>query len=294
MFKVSEDKAKELASNYVKFGDIWPLVPDEPERLTVSESEPQTYQIPEPSPSRLEPVVEVAETSALVLGDLHCPYHNAVMLRRAIQICTEFFPLVKAIIFGGDTFDFPSISAHPQTGEAADPDAVIDTAGAVLRAMLAHFDFAYFVNGNHDERVAKKLNRPLHLRHLISAALGSQRPPCEVVISNLDYLHLGEKWLIGHPSQYRAQGGRTPAELADKYGRNVITFHNHQIGLTQSKSGKWIAIDAGHMTDPNRHSYVARRLTTFPAWAAGFVIIDRGYPYVFPEISTDWAAWGCK
>ena len=233
--------------------------------------------------------------SALVLSDLHCPYHHAAMLERALALRAKVYPEVDTLIIAGDLFDFAGLSRHPQDQcEAAVTDE-LQVAGRVLRALLAPFARAVVMPGNHDERLAKKLEAHIPMRFLIDGCLGSDRPACQVTTTEYDYVYVEHddperRWVIGHPSHYSGMGGRTPASIADLEQRNVMTAHNHVIGLSQSPSGKYIGIDIGHCTDPSQHLYVKRRLTKYPRWSAGFAFLVNGYAHPYYERFSNWGA----
>jgi len=230
--------------------------------------------------------------NALVWGDFHMPHYNRDMVRRAFTIVNKHFPQVDTAIFGGDTFDFASISQHPHTETEPDLEDNLEATKLLLMACGEVFKRQVFCNGNHDKRVAKKLDAGLTLERLIYAALAGDRCASEIIVTELDYLLLGDSWLIGHPSAYSGQGGKTPSDLADKYQRNVITFHNHVAGMSPSKSGQYWGIDAGHMTVQARHNYASMALTKHVNWKGGFVIISDKTAFTFYEGATDWTWWG--
>lgn len=250
-------------------------------------------KIPRGDAPPLDAAARLATTSALVISDLHVPYHNADLLQRAIDLKNRRFPEVDQLIIAGDLFDFASISRHPKDGREAAINDELKTAGAVLRELLRPFSRAYILPGNHDERLAKKLEAHVPMRFLIDGCLGGDRPDCEIITTEYDYVYLDHpeperQWIIGHPSHYSGQGGRTPAQIAELEHRNCMTGHNHVIGLSQSPSGRYIGVDIGHMTDPHKHLYVRRRLTKYPRWSAGFAVIVDGYAHPFYERFTNW------
>lgn len=272
----------------------WPAV-DIPARPPAFDS----IVIPPSKGHGYERPTTIQGAGALLLGDLHAPLHNPLMLRRAIYVMVTRYPRIKRVVIGGDTFNFSRLSRHPNV----DPDEALNEALAsgaeVLRALLAHFDQAWFTLGNHDENLSKKLDSPLDFKRVLGAAFTNTWPTCDIEVTNLDYLHLDEPdparcWTVGHPSHYSGAGGTTPAAIAEILGRNVVTFHNHVTGEQRSKSGRWVGIDAGHMTDPDKHHYARRRLTRFARWGAGFVVLDRGFAHRYTEDGTDWRALGCE
>lgn len=235
----------------------------------------------------------VPDDNCLLIGDLHCPYHHKLMLRRAIFVVRTYFPAVRTCIIGGDTFDFSSLSSHPHNSKEADLDETLERAADTLRFIGSYFKHLYILNGNHDERFSKKLDKSFTLKHLFSAAFGQHWPTSETMITNYDYVRVKDTWIVGHPSNYSGQGGKTPADYADIYRLNVACFHNHLIGESQSKSGLNVGIDVGHMTDPEQHYYRERRMSKYTRWNSGFVVLSNGYATRFTETFTDWTKWGC-
>lgn len=250
---------------------------------------------------RAQPVLTIPRTNLLVLGDLHVPYHNTTMLRRAVYVVKRHFPHIEDIVVIGDWWDFGVISRHPKDEMQAALDEEIEVSGQVGRALLKHFKRAWITNGNHCQRMARKLDTPLHLKHLYGMAFGRDWPECEMHITDLDYLYADspdgdpyKNWLLGHPRNYSGQGGKTPSDIAALEHRNVATGHNHIIGTSASKCGRYIGVDVGHSTEPQRHAYVRNALTKYSRWNAGFLVISNGYPYHFTERFTDWKMYGCE
>lgn len=248
--------------------------------------------IPAAMPLVREQPITIPTANCLVIGDLHVPHHNPEMLMRAIYVTRRFHPQVRGVVIGGDLFDFAELSQHPHDQPEAGTAATLRLGGEVMKALFQHFDWAVIVPGNHDQRLAKKLDKQLDLQLLVNAAMGRDWPRCKVQVTNLDYCYVQDDWLVGHPSHYSGLGGKTPSELADVWGRNVISFHNHVVGMSQSKTGQYLGIDAGHMTDPAQHYYQFRRMTKFARWTAGFVVLSNGFPCVYTERWTDWKSLG--
>lgn len=242
--------------------------------------------------SGAEEVLE-AKPSALFVSDLHVPLHDPAMIARALHILRTQHPSVDRIVIGGDLFNFSSLSKHPQTSPDEDLDRTLEIAGNVICVMADSAKHIDIVMGNHDEWFMKRLNKKFNLKHLISAALGDHWPTtCKIRVSNYDYMRLGN-WLVGHPSSYSKLGGRKPAETAQARNANIITGHNHLVGMQQSVDGRHIGIDAGMMTIEDKHYYAKRRLGTSPTWVAGFVVLEDGYPYIYNDLVTDWRGYGC-
>ena len=236
--------------------------------------------------------------NVLVFCDTHVPHHNRLMLKRAIYITRRYFPHVEDFAVIGDSWDFNLLSRHPKDGRQEDLDESLELGAELYRNVGDYFSRAHVCNGNHDARPGLKLDAPFSLKRVFNSAFGQGWPTCQMNISNLDYMYVDHddptrKWMIGHPSHYNGAAGTTAAAIADLEQMNVATAHSHVIGMQQSKSGKYIGIDVGHMTDDSRHYYIRRRMTKFSRWNAGFLIISNGFPHHFTERWSDWANLGC-
>lgn len=261
---------------------------------------PDQIVLPAPVTRQFVRPLTVPDANALVFSDTHIPHHSTLMLQRAIYITLRYFPHIRRFVMAGDSWDFSSISRHPKDQPYEDLDDVLEKGAEVYRAIGDYFDEGYITNGNHDARIGLKLDAPFTLKRVFNSAFGDHWPACKLHITNLDWVHMdsadgdpSKKWTIGHPSNYSGSAGRMPSEIADLEQRNVATGHNHLVGMAQSKSGNYLGIDIGHMTDPSSHYYVVRRLQKFSRWNAGFLIISNGRPYPYWERWTDWNALGC-
>ena len=251
-----------------------------------------------PAAENVEPPLQVPTDNALVFGDTHFPLHNVVMLQRALWVKQKFFSHIRTLVHGGDAFNFDRFSQHPKNAPMMGAEDQLQIAAQCWRSIATRqwFDDVYVIPGNHDEWLAKAINDDIRVSRLYGMIFDgkNQWPEAEFHFTNLDYLYLGDQWVVGHPASYSGQGGKMPATLGNFYdGRNAISFHNHIVGQSQNQEGTLIGIDAGHMTDPDKHFYSARRFSKFARWNAGFVIISNGYHYHYTERWTDWQSLGC-
>jgi hypothetical protein len=257
------------------------------------------YEIPEPVKSFDEAPLYIPSASFLVLADIHAPYHNKRMIERALKICKLHFSNVRDAVFAGDLYNFEAISSHPIDGPSTGTNTDMHTAGAILRRVMADFDAVTVIPGNHCRRIMKAMKSEYDFAFVVNGSLGSERPHnCELRTSNLSYCYAGKNgnrdWLIYHPTSYSGFGGKTPAEQAQLDQINVVGSHNHVMGMMQSKDGKYIGVDPGHLSDESYHWYHAKDRNKFAAWTAGFCIVSNGRPYLFNDLITDWQALGVR
>jgi hypothetical protein len=141
----------------------------------------------------------------------------------------------------------------------------------------------FIMKGNHDENVAKKLDRKFPLSLLMSAAFNGEKPECDVYVTDRDWMMLGDGWEIGHLSQYSRTPGKKACSIAEKRKKIIAVGHDHIQGFMSSLDGNHIGISVGSMLLPNRFWYVEERFNDFPNWKNGFLIVKDGFPYLFNE-----------
>jgi hypothetical protein len=143
-------------------------------------------------------------------------------------------------------------------------------AGEVLLA-LAKTAPVYVCNGNHDERVAVKLDADLTLQRLIYAALGNKQPRYQITVSEYDYIEIGETFVIGHLSQSHKQPGKLAAMIAKQRQRHVLVGHDHLLGVVQND--QWLGASIGCIADPQKFWYSERRLNTYAPMQQGYALL---------------------
>lgn len=227
----------------------------------------------------------------LYCSDLHIPFHNRDWLKRLILVAGKHD--VSTLVIGGDLYDFASVSRHPKTEQQASLNETIRIAGDVLVALGRYFERLYILPGNHDNRVASKLDQPLEFASLIHASIRGRIPAERITTTDYDYIRIDD-WVVGHPRFYSSTPARGVARVAQLQQCNVIGAHNHIVGMMQSADGRYWAIDPGHMTDPALTPYMMQSagLSKYAAWKNGFVLVDNNLPTLFTDGLTDWSKYG--
>lgn len=229
-------------------------------------------------------------------SDFHVPFHSKEMVRRLLQLSTEHYPHIRNLVIGGDFFDMGAASFYVH--DEAQPISLeeeLQVGGNLLYELMQHWDHIYYLSGNHDERIKKKLGAAFSSERLIYGALaGRYVSSCQLHISNYDWMTAGDNWLVGHPSNFSGRGGQVPVDIALIRRTNVIGAHNHRYGIQATACGEFVGIDPGCMTDGSLHWYKERRLNKFNEWVTGFVVVENGFARTFPGPFTDWNALGCR
>lgn len=226
-------------------------------------------RIPQPLPKPFHEPMRLPMMRALVIADIHAPFHDKQFLDALLYLHGAE---VDAIIIAGDLFDFAQISRHPRDWNVPRLETEMALAGKVLLA-LAQIAPLYLCNGNHDERMAVKLNAALTLQRLIYASLGGETPKNTITVTEYDYIDVGNTFTVGHLSQFHKRPGALAATIADMHQRHVLVGHDHLLGAQLSKSGKWVGASIGCIAQPDLFWYSERRLNTYAPMAQGYAII---------------------
>lgn len=247
-----------------------------------------TSQIPDNINLIDKPPLTLDLDSFAYCSDIHAPLHSREMLRRLVTVMDKRG--IGHLIIGGDLFDLDRTSRHPNDSQQATINDTLRIGGDILHLLLAMFDVTV-LPGNHDRRVAVKLDEPLAFDALVWASLRGRTPAHKLTITDYDYVYVRDSWVMGHPRFY----SRTPKALADvaqQQQRNVIGAHTHLLGLMYSADGKWIAIDPGCMCEESLTPYHMRSagLSRFPQWKRGFVIVEHNIPTLYGDGITNWSA----
>jgi len=227
--------------------------------------------IPDADIDQTYPVLQ-ARGNALVIADIHTPYQHTELLKMAIQVAREHD--IAQIDIAGDLHNFSALSSvakhEPQTAVETD----IKHARRILKVLQYHFDAIHIMSGNHDEYYTKKRGGTFQDLIYNDVLLGQAD---HVHVTNYDYIYRDDNWLIGHLSSYDEIPGLLAAKIASIHGRNVAVGHDHIAGMIKSHEG-YYGISIGAMLQPELFYYKKRRLTTFPEFMLGFLLLIDGKP----------------
>lgn len=226
---------------------------------------------------------------AIVIADLHIPYHEPLILAYANALAQA--QGVKRLIVAGDLFDFSQFSRFSRDFEAPDTDGDIIKARGVINLWADVFERIYLTMGNHDKRFAEKVQdefRPARLLETVCPAhagktiFWSPYPYCELT-SN------GVKWRITHPKSYSMIPARAAIWLAEKYDVNVIAGHCHVEGMGYTKNGKYIGAGVGSACDCEKIPWLMKQDSRHPVWTVGLALVRNGSLTLFNMLDT--AKW---
>lgn len=267
----------------------------------------------------------VLEGDALVLMDMHIPFHHADFINKCLDVAQAWG--VRQAFLGGDVLDLHAFSHFPDDFEEAERQVLsrdllteltrlaesmpakhreklydmlaqaepvtgnigeeIKEARQVLRKFADQFDRIAWIMGNHEKRVLRLLQKALPAA-MLTELFGATDP--KWIVSPYYWgklISAGKEWQIEHPNTI-AKGASK--RLASKFQTNIIMGHNHQFVIQADPSGKYLAVEPGMACDEQRMEYATVRHSTRDAHLPGAVMVYRGVPYMLNDAMTDWDA----
>jgi len=222
----------------------------------------------------------VVEGDAIVLPDIHCPFHDAIWMNRVIGLALRWD--VKQAIIAGDLADFQAFGHWMKEG-ALTANQELESLETILDEIVANFDKTIYFAGNHDVRPIKALGDVgLNVKWIMKMFTPSKN----CLISDYHWCDLksnGERFRIEHPKNTSVHGTRVPKALASVYLCHQIHAHGHVWGMTRDVSNHYWAIDSGVCCDEARIDYVSKIHGNRPRLIRGAVIVKDGIPYLLGE-----------
>jgi hypothetical protein len=246
--------------------------------------------------------------TAIALGDLQIPFHNAEKVNG--YILRAHAMNIGTVVLGGDVLEFAALSAWPEdfTGtksvisdkkydelmdfanglpaeQAAalreklaetQPDASlseeINGSRKVIRALLENFDTVYVFMGNHEHRSVRKLESAINVQDLGGFFFGND----EKVKITPDYFIQstcnGIPWRYTHP--VNSAKDSSSKKISPKYHTNSIVFHGHHFSVRTDISGKFVGVEPGMCCDEQKMGYPVNRDTGADMHITGAAIVD--------------------
>lgn len=109
--------------------------------------------VPIPLPKGItqkRPPLVIPPCKALILNDIHAPYHNHRAIQAAVQYGLDRG--CDTLYLNGDTIDFYSLSRFVKDPRNRDPRHEVDVTIEILTGLAPLFKTRYYKVGNHDER----------------------------------------------------------------------------------------------------------------------------------------------
>jgi predicted phosphodiesterase len=226
---------------------------------------------------RYDRPIEV-EGDALVLADIHCPFHDAAFINAAIGLALKRD--VRQVVLAGDLADFNAFSTFGRD-VGIDADAELDALVELVDTIAASFARVIYIAGNHDIRPLRAVRYAGMTLERLARMFTPRVDDRQFAVSDYQWCKLrsgGVLWHIEHPKNASVIPTHVARKLAAKYECSVATAHGHTWGVSRSDSGRHWAVDTGICADPLRLGYTQLVHNTRPVQMQGAVIVQGGLP----------------
>ncbi len=226
--------------------------------------------LPTPFESILQLKLERDEV-ALVVSDVHVPYHQEELLESIISK-VNILDNLKAIIIAGDLFTFDQISKYSKAHNIPRMETELEIGGSVL-LYLSKYAPLYITNSNHDARFANKIDAQFSLKRLMNAALNGRTPENQINTTERDYMFVNDDFIIGHLSSATGSAGKIAHNIAQKYQRHCLAGHDHITGVFNPRS-KYVGASIGCVADYKKFWYSEKGMNPAKFMQNGYALIS--------------------
>lgn len=227
-----------------------------------------SWSVPNSSRPLWTDVVHLTGEKVALYADLHCDFHDAAFVEKAIKRQVEE-GVTQAVIVG-DGVDFQLLSPY-----IPEPNASFEREAEALRVIVNNInsvspDGCVYIEGNHEARLFKALKRAIGMREFLDM-VGIDD---DVIASDYRYCYWNN-WRICHPNQFRAVKGSLAKDLIAKHHCHIAVAHMHRFCHIKGTGGHFIGLELGMMADSYRLAYYQKAETTSPAFEKAFTIIEK-------------------
>jgi predicted phosphodiesterase len=226
------------------------------------------------------PIVESDRT--LILSDIEVPCHDPEVLEQALEIAKKYS--LDTLIINGDFVALDSFSmwARSAVYKLAFKDEK-EPALEILKVFLSHFSHIIITTGNHERRLAHKMDGHITIGDFFHNLTG-------VEYSEYAFCYLksgGKTILVCHQDNYARKPLTVASDLCAIHHMPIISGHCHHLAQGYDRSGKYWIVDGGSARSPEHTRYKATRINLFPNWCLGFCFVIKGVPFLVDKNNFD-------
>jgi hypothetical protein len=234
-------------------------------------------------PERYDDEITTNFERIMILADLHAPRHNVEFLADALQVA--YAQDIQQIIWLGDALDNAEFSTYGVDDRTSGFQRNCTYLGEIIHDFAERGFYQIYSSGNHEARLWRATKNQLEMESLAyMCGLKDLMDSGDLIVSqNPTVLGSVGNWLFTHPAVFGAPG-TTPAKLAERFQKNVVTAHEHAFNLGRDSSDKFWTVSCGGLFQKEMHRYVEHNMTAHRSWVNGFCTIIDGMPKLYhPE-----------
>lgn len=212
---------------------------------------------------------------AVLLGDVHLPYHDVDAVKLALKVAEASKP--RWLGQGGDMLDGYHLSRFDHAPERKNATLSVEAkyGRALIREMRALAEIIFVNEGNHEERLRRKLAQvpELHSTHPSMRELLELEPD--------EWIPYRENYTIGKlkvTHDLGPCGVNAIRQTLEAAGHNIAFGHTHTGGVLYDgtvSGDRHVALNLGHLCNPDRADYATPRQRARWQHGVGYVEVER-------------------
>lgn len=226
----------------------------------------------------------------MIIGDVHVPFTRYDFAQLVSLVGRK--NNVKKLLIAGDFFNMDTFSTYAHLVTIPGWKEEREAAKRLLSEWLEVFDEVRMVMGNHDRRLQKFTAGELDEQDILALIISN---PDKVKMNPFGWCTIKTEtgdWRITHPKNYSINQLTVADTLAQKYQANIISFHEHHLGIGWDRYKRYVTVNGGCLVDPGKLAYVTLDDGKNSGMALGFVMLKNGVAQLFGETPfTDWQHW---
>lgn len=213
-----------------------------------------------------------------VSGDRHTPFVNAPFLNAKLKLMSWYKLMGYKVLnlIAGDLLNASDASRHPKTRREKVMAEEKEYAQASLNAENRLADETYLLLGNHDEWLARLLNGLLDANDYFAwLTSGLDMSKINTIDDTKVFVHSGKtRWFVGHAIEYSKNVGSLTKQLNLAYLNNIISHHEHHLGVGRDDYNRHTWIANGMEADSALLEYVNHHMTKQNVMKNSFTVLD--------------------
>lgn len=243
--------------------------------------------------------------SFVAVCDIHVPCTDYDFAMLPAEIARRHLPEgERVLIVHGDVFNADVFSRWDDVVLSPTWEQERKAAQNLFAIWAKTFDKIIVMPGNHDYRLLVKMDGQLSFGGMmwgmvneqdqdLAKIFGAMFSTGKLTTSPVDHCFVNTpqgKYLVAHGTSYSVNPLTVASDYAIKYQAHVISGHEHHIGQSIDRFGRYFLINNGGLFDKDKFAYVTLQANKRPVMKKGFTIVKDGYPTVFGPW-TNWNEW---
>lgn len=233
-------------------------------------------------------------SSCIIVGDVQIPTTDYDFMALPMAIGRKYLHKPRRLILAGDLINGDAFSDYESDTPTPTLEQETDAGWVFFQEYLTVFDEIYWFLGNHERRAGKRTHAAIRPKHLLRMLTHDPR----VQINSRGYCvlktpHFAHDWRVTHGKNYSVNQLVNAEKLAHKHQQNIISFHEHHLGMGHDRYKQFVLINGGGLFNYSEMAYAVMDDSSSAGMMPGFVMLQDGYPTLFGahETFTNWDMW---